>query len=197
MFKRRKPLTKLQHLRELCWPSMGWRRAFRYIYLRISRLTDSEHSIALGLAIGAGTAFNPLIGTHMLQGAFFAWLFRANVLSALIGSFFGNPWTYPFIWWAAIVLGSYVMGLFGVSAANAAPADMDWRMLLHIVTHEPLRLFTPWMLGGYALGLLFALATYGPIYSIVKMAKTARRKAKLYAIWQAGREATQERGESA
>ncbi len=91
MFKRRKPLTPFQHFRELMWPSMGWRRAIRYIWLRITRLSDSTHSIALGLSIGVMVAFNPLIGTHFVQCIFFAYLLRANILCALVGVMFGNP----------------------------------------------------------------------------------------------------------
>ena len=192
MFKRRKPLTALQHARELFWPSMGWRRAAKYIYLRIVRLSDSTHSIAGGLAIGVAISFNPLLGTHFIQAGLFAYLFRVNLICALIGTFAGNPWTFPFLWWAAIKFGSFIFSLIGLTAGAALPHHMDFHELMHMIIHEPMRIFLPWLIGGYILGALSIPITYTIFYRLVKGAKTARSKAKLHAIHKVAKEVTQE-----
>ena len=190
MFKRRKPLTKLQHVRELFWPSMGWRRAFRYIYLRMIRLSDSTHNIAMGLAIGVSISFNPLLGTHFMQAALFAWLMRANILASLIGTFAGNPWTFPFLWWAGIKFGSYLFYVLGLPASDALPKHFDFEVLMHFVRNDPLRVIIPWTIGGYVLGLLSMPVTYMLSYRAIRAGKLARKQAKLYRIHQVALEVT-------
>lgn len=190
MFKRRKPLTKLQHIRELCWPSMGWRRSFRYVWLRIVRLSDSTHSISKGLAIGVAVAFNPLIGTHFVQSVLFAWLLRANVLCALVGTMAGNPWTYPFMWWAGIKFGSYLFYMIGLRASETLPHHLDFHVLWDMLLHQPLRVLLPWTIGGFVLGFLSMPFTYLASYKLVKVGKAARTKAKLYKIHKVALEVT-------
>jgi uncharacterized protein (DUF2062 family) len=190
MFKRRNPSGKLHHVKELFWPSMGWKRAFRYVRLRIVRLSDTTQKIALGLALGTAIAFSPIMGTHFIQVAFLAWLLEANLLAALIGSFFGNPWTYPFIWWGSIELGSYIMSFFGIAASNALPEHMDLGGLWHIMTDQPVRLFVPWMIGGHILGFLSIFPAYIVYYQVVRGAKSARSKARLHKVHKVACEVT-------
>ncbi len=192
MFKRRKPLSKLQHVRELFWPSMGWRRAFRYFRLRLVRMADTTHRIALGLAIGVCISFNPLLGTHFVQAAVFAWLVRGNILCALIGTLAGNPWTFPFMWLGGIKLGSYLFYIIGLPASEVLPHHLDLSILWHLLKTEPLRVLLPWTIGGYILGFLSMPITYIASYRLVMTGKLARKKAKLYKIHVVAREVTEE-----
>ena len=182
MFKRRTPLTPLQLLKEIFWPTMGFRRAFRYVKLRIVRLSDTNHSIALGLSLGTAVSFTPLVGTHFIQAGVLAWFFRGNVLSGLIGTLVGNPWTFPLMWWASIELGSFLFAAVGLPASANMPDNMDIHVLLDLLLHHPWRILLPWVVGGYILGALSMLATYPVFYWLVKSAKIARSKAKLYKI---------------
>ena len=43
-------------------------------------------------------SFSPFIGFHFLLAILFAYLLRGNLIAALIGTFVGNPFTFPFIW---------------------------------------------------------------------------------------------------
>lgn len=192
MFKRRKPLTKLQHVREMCWPSMGWRRASKYTYLRIVRLSDSTHSIALGLAIGVGISFNPILGTHFIQAAILAWFLRANVLCAIIGTFAGNPWTFPVLWWGGIKFGAWIFAAFGLEASETLPHHIDLHVVLDMMRTNPFQLLLPWVIGAYALGLISAPFTYVIAYRTIWAGKLARQKAKIYTIHQAAKEVTEE-----
>lgn len=91
MFKRRKPLSFWNNLRQFFWPDMGWMRSLKYVRHRLVRVADTTHKIALGLAIGAAVSFTPLVGTHFVQAGLFAFVLRGNVFSAMIGTFVGNP----------------------------------------------------------------------------------------------------------
>ena len=178
MFKRREPRSVLQNIRELFWPSMGWMRACRYTKHRIVRLSDSSQKIALGLAIGAAISFTPLVGTHFIQAGFIAYMIRANFLAALIGTFAGNPWTFPFMWWSAMSFGSFLFHLMGLPAEVTLPKEMNLDIIWDMIKNEPFRIFAPWFVGGYLLGLITMPVTYPVFYQLVNGAKKARMRAK-------------------
>lgn len=191
MFKRREPQSLLRKLKEFFWPSMGWKRSLVYIKHRLVRLSDSTHKIAIGLAIGAGISFTPIIGTHFIQAGLLAYLVRANLFSAIIGTFIGNPWTFPFMWWSAITFGSFLFGVFGLPASTAIPDHMDFWIFADLVWNEPLRIFLPWAVGGYLLCLLSMPLTYALFYRVVHGAKIARAKARLRRVRLVAREMTE------
>ena len=43
-------------------------------------------------------SFTPFIGFHFFLAVIFAYIFRGNIVASLIGTFVGNPFTFPFIW---------------------------------------------------------------------------------------------------
>ena len=193
MFKRKTPLTKLQLLCEVFWPSMGWRRAFKYMRHRIIRLADSSKKIAAGMALGASISFTPLVGTHFIQAGVLAHLTGANVPASLVGNFVGNPWTFPFMWWAAISLGSFLFGLIGLPTSTALPEHVDFQIMWQLITHEPLRIFLPWLLGGYLIALLAWPLFFLMFLNIVRAGKKARRKAKLRKVHKTAMEMTSDK----
>jgi uncharacterized protein (DUF2062 family) len=146
---------------------MGWRRFLLYWRHRVFRTGDSAHRIAAGLASGAAASFNPFIGTHVAQALFLAWLLRANLLAAFIGTGLGNPATLPFLFWLSYKTGVAIIGLFGMSDVLALPADFTLRTIFH----EPLRLLLPMALGGYACGLMCWPVTYALLYYPVRSAR--------------------------
>lgn len=178
MFQRRRPRTALQNLKELFWPSMGWVRAAIYTKHRVVRLSDTTHKIALGLAFGTAISFTPLVGVHFVQAGILAYIFRANLIASLIGTFAGNPWTFPFMWWAAISFGSYLFHLFGLPASTALPDHVSFSIIWDTIRTEPFRIFLPWAVGGYLLAFLSIPFTYVIYRNLVKGAKIARRKAR-------------------
>lgn len=191
MFQRRQPLNLLQKLREFFWPSMGFKRSLVYIKHRLVRLADSTHKIALGLAIGCGISFTPIVGTHFIQAGLLAYMLRGNLFAAIIGTFVGNPWTFPFMWWSAISFGSFLFGVFGLPASTALPEHVNFSILWDIVTHDPLRIFLPWAVGGYLLCIITIPLTYMLFYRLVHGAKVARARARLARVRRVAREMTQ------
>ncbi|PCJ99521.1 MAG: hypothetical protein COA45_05645 [Zetaproteobacteria bacterium] len=176
MFRRRKSLTLLQTTKELLWPSMGWKRALIYTKNRLIRLSDTTHSIALGLSIGMGVSFTPLLGTHFIQAGILAWIFRGNVFSAMMGTFVGNPWTFPFFWWGGFSLGRYFFDLWGIEGAGDLPDELTVSIALDMMMTEPMTLFMPWMLGGYMLVVLTIPFSYPIYFLLIKGAKAARAR---------------------
>jgi hypothetical protein len=82
------------------------------------------------------------------------------------------------MWWAAISFGSFLFSLFGLPASTTMPHHLDFTVLWHIMTNEPLRIFLPWLVGGYLIALLSMPISYTIFYNLVKGAKLARKKAR-------------------
>ena len=115
LFKRRDQLSAVMRLRLALWPARSYARSFRYMMLRLQRIQASPHSIALGCAAGVFAIFTPFLGFQMMLAALLALLFRGNVFASAVGTFAGNPLTYPVIWISTFTVGN----LFVESSANA------------------------------------------------------------------------------
>ena len=153
-------------MRESVWPSMGWDRAYHYLRHRILRRGATPAEIASGLAIGAGVSFTPLLGTHLAQAAFFAWIFRANVVSSMVGTAAGNPWTFPFMFMLSYKVGELIFAIFGAHDLIAMP---DIVTMQYLIDH-PFRLMLPMVLGGYVCALIawpvFYVLLYYPVHKM-------------------------------
>lgn len=178
MFKRRKPLTLIKLTKEVFWPSIGWKRAISYTKHRLLRIADTTHNLSLGLAIGLGVSFSPLLGTHFIQAAILAFIFRANTFASLIGTFFGNPWTFPFIWWSGFSLGRFLFGFFGLEGAQGLPDELSFSIMWDIACTKPMELFLPWMLGGYIMVFVMITPAYLVYFPLIRGAKKAKAAAK-------------------
>ena len=79
MFRQRRKPTFQERIRGYVWPRTGWKRTFRYILVRLSRIPASGQSIAAGFACGAAMSFTPFVGVHFILSAALAWLLRVNM----------------------------------------------------------------------------------------------------------------------
>ena len=78
--------------------SINLKRASLFYFLKLVRVKDSQDKLAVGFACGSMVSFSPFIGFHFLLAVIFAYIFRGNIVASLIGTFVGNPFTFPFIW---------------------------------------------------------------------------------------------------
>ncbi|MEM7545974.1 MAG: DUF2062 domain-containing protein [Pseudomonadota bacterium] len=176
MFKRREKPPVGVRLREFVAPRRGWSRVFEYYRHRMQRLPDSPTRIALGFACGVFTSFTPLFGFHFVFAAIFAWIIRGNVLASAIGTFIGNPVTFPFIVALNLELGSWIMG----SPIPADFVDMGMQeMIIYGVKHVH-QLVIPYFVGGLGPGIVSAVASYMVIKPLV-VTYQRRRRQKLMA----------------
>ncbi|MEQ8949382.1 DUF2062 domain-containing protein, partial [Parvibaculum sp.] len=98
MFRRRVDLHPIEKLKEIFWPRSGWKRAIQYGWRRVWRLSGTPHAIALGVAAGAFSSCTPFLGFHILVAMLIAWVIRGNLIASALGTFIGNPITFPVIW---------------------------------------------------------------------------------------------------
>lgn len=172
VFKRRERRPIGTVIAEFFYPRGGWRRAFSYVRLRLSRLPDRPHRIARGIAAGVFVSFTPLFGFHFISAAAVAWLIRGNIVAALLGTFFGNPLTFPIIMAISVDLGNWMLGMPNdmqipqVARALATASTELWHNISSLYTGEDQywdgfhrflrRVFVPYLVGGVLPGIVAA-----------------------------------------
>jgi uncharacterized protein (DUF2062 family) len=192
VFRRRTPRNFRQKVANFFVPGGGWGRSASYVMHRLRRLPDSPERIARGIAAGVGVSCTPLFGLHFLASALVAWVFRGNILAALLATFFGNPFTFPVIAVSALELGSRLLGLErqakGYEAINAFGAIWGelWRNFLAIFTDAPFDwhkmqhfgwdIFAPYMLGGAIIGVICGVPAYFLSLPLIRAYRNRRMK---------------------
>ena len=83
-------------------------RTKKYISLSIKRIKGTPQALSLGVATGIAVSFTPFIGLHALLAIFISWIIGGSMAAALIGTLFGNPWTFPFIWYFTFEIGQFI-----------------------------------------------------------------------------------------
>jgi uncharacterized protein len=208
VFKRRDKPPLLSRIRHAFLPRTGWRRGIEYLGHRIQRLPDTPHRIALGVSCGVFASFTPFFGLHFILAVVLAKLVRGNILASLIGTFAGNPLTFPFIASLALGIGRRILGYGATGRDFSRIADAFeqffvglWDAFASIFGYgEPhwgkLTLFVqdvlwPYLVGGVGPGLIAAVASYflaRPVIAAYQMRRRARvqkREQKLAAQLQA------------
>jgi uncharacterized protein (DUF2062 family) len=169
VFRSRHPPTLGKRVRGLLWPAAGWRRASRYIMLRVKRLPGTPHSIAAGLASGAALSMTPFMGFHFILSFMLSFLVRGNYIAAAIGTTVGNPWTFPFIWTGTYRLGSFMLGN---RAGSLPPFE---HLSIGALLHRIELLLWPMTLGSLPLAVIVWIGTYLVTQRFVAAFQHARR----------------------
>lgn len=110
LFKRRSPANLWQRTRAALWPRKGFWRPPLYLYHRTVRLRATPHAIAMGIAAGVAVSWTPFIGFHFVSAFALAFLLGGNFFAAALGTAFGNPFTFPFIWLLTWRFGNSLLG---------------------------------------------------------------------------------------
>ncbi len=171
LLKRRTPPTFVENLRVWLWPRRSWFRSGQYVTKRILRLTATPHAVAAGVAAGAFTSFTPFMGLHFIVAAILAWLLRGNLIASALGTFVGNPLTFPFIWAATYKTGHWV--LQSNAAYENAPAlgeasatifssmwNFDWTSAQTALSNIWYPVLHPMLIGGMLIGPMVAVGVY-------------------------------------
>ena len=167
MFKRRRERGTGEKVREWVWPRSGWRRMVLYYRHRLARLPDTPYRIAAGFACGAAVSFTPFILFHILISLAIAFILRANLVAAAIGTLVGNPWTFPFIWLMIYQLGVWIIG---------AETDQAFTELLRTrdVWNDLTPVLWPMTVGGIPSAFVVWWLFYWPIRKVIE--KYRRRR---------------------
>lgn len=179
VFKRRDARSWGRVVAEFFYPRGGWRRAGSYVMHRLRRLPDSPERIARGIFAGVFVSFTPLFGFHFLSAATVAFLYRGNILAALLATFVGNPITFPIFATMSLETGYWLLGAdFRMPLSQVMPAFGEatsqlWQNIIAILTGGEAqwgqlqrffhKVYLPYMTGsivpGVLVGLIFQYAS--------------------------------------
>ena len=178
MFKRRERRSVFRFFNEVIFSLKGISRAIGYVGIRLKRIPDTPHKISLGMSCGIFASFTPLFGLHFLIAGLLSYVFRANVLASLIGTFVGNPITFPIITVFTLKLGEWILGSSEYSSGDGGKifeGFLDFIFLIYksfftdgsIGENSVPRMneffngiFIPYSLGGLIFGIVLAIISY-------------------------------------
>ena len=197
MFKRRERRSVFRFFNEVIFSLKGISRAIEYVGIRLKRIPDTPHKISLGMSCGIFASFTPLFGLHFLIAGLLSYVFRANVLASLIGTFVGNPITFPIITVFNLKLGEWILGSSEYSSDDGGKifeGFLDFIFLIYksfftdgsIGENSVPRMneffngvFIPYSLGGFILGIIIAIISYFLLRPLVSTYKKKRNSLKV------------------
>ena len=178
MFKRRERRSIFRFFNEVIFSLKGIGRAIEYVGIRLKRIPDTPHKISLGMSCGIFASFTPLFGLHFLIAGLLSYVLRANVLASLIGTFIGNPITFPIITVFNLKLGEWILGSSEYSSVDGGKifeGFLDFIFLIYknLFTEGSVGensgprineflngVFIPYSLGGLIGGIFVAIISY-------------------------------------
>ncbi|MBB3947977.1 hypothetical protein GGQ73_003951 [Rhizobium skierniewicense] len=165
-FRRRKPAGHLERLRALLWPRMGFRRSLRYLKLRLVRLSASPYSVAAGVAVGVAVAWTPFLGIHILIAMALAFVIRANLVAAALGTTFANPLTFPLIWASTWELGHLLLGRSDQNVSSHVDFSQIFSHMNFLQLWQPV--LEPMTIGALIPATLSAGVAYVSVYMVIR-----------------------------
>ena len=178
MFKRRERRSIFRFFNEVIFSLKGIGRAIEYVGIRLKRIPDTPHKISLGMSCGIFASFTPLFGLHFLIAGLLSYVLRANVLASLIGTFIGNPITFPIITVFNLKLGEWILGSSEYSSVDGGKVfegflDFIFLIYKNLFTEGSVGensvprmneflndVFLPYSLGGIIGGIFVAIISY-------------------------------------
>lgn len=182
MFKRRDKLSFLARSSNWIWPRAGLKRSMVYVWHRVARISGSPHFITIGVVSGVFASWTPFVGFHFLLAALIAFFLRGSLLASALGTFFGNPFSFPFIWLATYNFGGFLLGYQAKNAIDLTlPKGTFWLLFTQPsaffdavwVVMGPY--FVPMLIGSIPLGLATSLPIYFVMRPVINKYQARRR----------------------
>ena len=167
------------------------RKKYQEFVARFKRLQGDPHYIALGMAIGVFVAITPTIPFHTILALAFAFVLRGSKAACIIGVWFSNPVTIPFLYIWCYKLGMMVIGksysdlpqiiTLYETLESSIPLAEKYRevssfLLQHFVVAYAM------LIGGVLLGIPSAIFTYiitRKFFTVIRNRKDAKREKEI------------------
>jgi uncharacterized protein len=164
-------------------------RSAKYVTKRILRLTASPHAVAAGIAAGVFASFTPFLGFHFMIAFLISYVIAGNFVAAALGTFFGNPFTFPLIWASTYAVGRFILTgatapLFHNGAAHARLEEIGASGIFAVglggMAEKIASLWDPvvkpMMIGAIPLGIVAGILAYLVTRWVAAGFRTARKK---------------------
>jgi uncharacterized protein len=145
----------------------------RYQLIRLLRLAEDSHAIALGSAWGIFVSFTPFLGFHLILCTLMCLIFGGSKLASWISSLIGNPATFPLFFWVDYQLGGWLMDLFGIERDPAIGFSFEG-LSFDALFSDVSSVFMPILFGGIIMAPLMAATGYWATYRFVELTRHRR-----------------------
>ncbi len=134
-------------------------------YLEWIRLEGDPDSLALGVALGVFAGVMPVIPFQTILALTLALVFRASKVAAVLGTWVSNPLSWTFLYYSNYKIGAWFLGLSGRDATfkgimKSIRSGDEWMPILGKMAGAGGTIMTTFLVGGFLLGLIGALASY-------------------------------------
>lgn len=144
----------------------------KLMYLKLIRIDDTPHKIAMGLALGVFAGVMPFAGP--VVAVFLAVLFKANKISAFLGGLLTNAWITVIAFFFSIKVGAFIFGVDGnIIRARWMALFKDFH-LSTLFKLSAFEIILPVLTGYIVISLSLACVAYFAAMIIMKFTK--RRK---------------------
>lgn len=109
-------------------------KIYHKIIYKLNILKGTPDNIAKGFATGAAMSFTPFVGFHILLSLLVCKITKQNGIAATLGTIIGNPWTFPFIWYATLHAGHFILG------KDAPKLPINFKMMFNELFHAVISL---------------------------------------------------------
>jgi hypothetical protein len=144
---------------------------YRKLAVRLLRLNNTPHEIALGVAIGVFIGILPLYGLHTVLVIIAAVLVRpANKIAIFLGTSISLPPTVPPITWAGYEIGRRIL--------NQEFQPLSWSVFKNITFQKIYCYYQPLFLGSVVLGIVCAVVFYFLVFFVAQKLILRRKLAR-------------------
>lgn len=159
---------------------MDLSRYSRYYFLRFVRIKGDPHDLALGMAIGIFSAMLPIIPFHIALAVALALVLRVSKITALIGVFACNPFTWYILYFLNYRIGAFILNLHESKRGFSSTMFMEtseWTMDTILgIAHASGDIIAAFVLGGLILGLVAAVPSYFIFLKLFNLMRDWRQK---------------------
>jgi hypothetical protein len=144
--------------------NISFKRQLRYLYLRLIRLREHPHELALGMALGIFIGIMPIIPFHMISAVALAMFFKASKITAAAGTWICNPVTIYPIYRYCYKIGSFLLGFkYNARLLGTLIEEITQGAFLNAITailSAGGKAVAAFLTGGVVLGGVFAVPSY-------------------------------------
>lgn len=165
------------------------RRWFKLHHFKLIRINDTPENIAWGVVIGIVVGITPTFGIGIPLTILFAYLFRVNKFSGIIGLIIvGNPWIASLVWVGSYTIGAVILGSNGNKALKEFKTigdheidivtllTNDWSILISKIVQLTKSVGLPYLLGNLILNIVFGVIGYYLTLKIVRAYRELKLK---------------------
>lgn len=167
---------------------MKFQRQLKYYYIRFLRLRGEPHELALGMALGVFVGMMPIMPFQTILAVTLAMLFKGSKITAALGTWISNPLDWYLVYFYSYKLGASILGLTEQRAVfksimTAMRAGEESMVIVGKILGAGSSFVTSFLLGGFLLGIAFAIPSYFIFLKVFRSIKTWRRSRKGLTDW--------------